>query len=243
MSFTENYVGDAIDRAMMDHKRQQSRVESLKGDLGLIFAEEEAQKVATETISVIEQNPRALFEAETLVEWIENRFNVDLDALIQQAIHIQAMHKPQKFDDMTFDANDIRKISDFVVKRVQQETGSDDEAEVAQMTRLRQKAQDLQQELESVNAEIEEMQQRIRHLTQSKMNDVMRYNHEMNGIRAEIAEYGQKYRKGNVWRCGLHRNGKQSKYRYLSFDFGFHLILKGYKLQIYGLIGCLRAVR
>ena len=167
-------------------------MDALKGDLGLILNADEAQKVATETISVIEQNPRALFETETLIEWMEDRFSLDLDSVIQQAVNIQAMHKPQTFEEMTFDAKDVHDISDFVIKRVHRETVSK-----AESSSLEQKVADLQRELDFVNEEVAFMQQQIGYLTQSKMENVLSCNQQIDEMRAILSKYAQICGNGN----------------------------------------------
>ena len=59
-----------------------------------MFTSDDAQLIAEETFTEINANPRALFEEKhTLIHKIEEKLNINLNSMIEQAIFVQSMHK------------------------------------------------------------------------------------------------------------------------------------------------------
>ena len=116
MASTMEYFEESIDRAVIQHKHQESRVISLRSDLEYIFSTSDANKIAAETINKISDDPRSLFEEkQTLIDAMEQKLNINMDAMIDQVINIRSMHKPQTFEEMTFDKNDLHSITHQVI--------------------------------------------------------------------------------------------------------------------------------
>eukprot|EP00483_Globobulimina_turgida_P006907 UN06920 len=190
-TITADYFEESIDKAMMEHHREESRMKSLEVDLGLLFNSDDAQLIATETISEISQNPRALFERkQTLIDRIEKKLNVNLNSMIEQAINIKAMHKPQSFDDMTFNAKDLKDISNDVIKQIHKTTKNYKDEDY-----LQKKIDELNEELEYVNQEIDELKAQIQSLTTSKMQTAINCNKNMNQMRMYLLKCSQNVTK------------------------------------------------
>ena len=187
MALTEEYFEESIDKAMMDHERMQSRIESLENDLGLIFSAKDAQMIATETINEINENPRALFEKkQSMIDRIEAKLNINLNTLIQREINIMAMHKPQTFENMTFNKNDLYIISNKVIKAIYKTSKNCKDEKY-----LKNKIDELKEDLNEVNKEIECMRKQIEYLKKSKIETAINCNHNMNEIRNYLLEYSK----------------------------------------------------
>lgn len=185
MALTEEYFEDSIDKAMMEHKRMESRVQSLEKNLGVMFSPEDAQMIAEETINEISENPRALFEKkQTMIDRIESKLNINLNTMIQQEINIMAMHKPQTFDEMTFTSNDLHIISNKVIKSIHKKSKNYKDEEY-----LKNKIDELNEEISFVNDEIKCMKQQIEYLKNCKIQTIINCNKNINQIRKYLLQY------------------------------------------------------
>lgn len=182
MASTTDYFEESIDRAIGQHKHKESRVISLQHDLEYIFPAHDAETIATETISKISENPSD--DKHALIDRMEQKLNINLDAMIAQAINIQSMHKPQTFEEMTFDKNDLHSIAHAVIRNVNRTTKNNQSEEY-----LREQICELNEELEFANEEINDLRETLSHLSAAKLQTVLNCSKQIDQLRTFLRRY------------------------------------------------------